>query len=109
MRNTLVDSIVRRDFLWTFDTAFNRDWVLRVYFIVVVALIPVSFLLPETHGPTILAKRAKRVQSLENGRAGAGLYLGLGEDAIPQKNVSNIVRTHILRPACEWDQHSSWK
>lgn len=69
-----------------------QDWVLRVYFILVAALVPVSFLLPETHGPTILAKRLRRAGN-------ASVDVHIGDDAITQKNVRNVVRAHILRPA----------
>lgn len=37
-------------------------WVLRVYFFFTAALLPLVWLLPETHGPTILANRAKKMQ-----------------------------------------------
>ncbi|KLO13139.1 MFS general substrate transporter [Schizopora paradoxa] len=67
-------------------------WVLRVFFFFTAALLPVVWLFPETHGPTILANRAKKMR--KEGVIGA-------RAAHEEHHVSwgQIIAVHILRPA----------
>ena len=84
--------------LKSFTTVLNllalpRLWVLRVYFFFAIALLPVVFLLPETHGPTVLAARSKRFRKKgdrPNARAAHELK---------HETKSQLLAKHIGRPA----------
>ncbi|KAI5118381.1 hypothetical protein M0805_005846 [Coniferiporia weirii] len=66
-------------------------WVLRVYLYCVAALLPVAFLLPETHGPTILAARSKRLRRLGNPNARAAHELR-------EETTRQFLQMHLCRP-----------
>ncbi|TFY57840.1 hypothetical protein EVG20_g8380, partial [Dentipellis fragilis] len=67
-------------------------WVVRVHFFFVVTCWPLVFLLPETHGPSILAKRAARLRA--GGRTDAR-----AAHETSDKSKADIIRRHVLRPA----------
>lgn len=66
-------------------------WVVRVHFFFAIACWPLVFLLPETHGPSILSKRAKRLRAEghENARAAHEIH---------KESRKQILQKHILRP-----------
>ena len=66
-------------------------WVVRVHFFFAIACWPLVLLLPETHGPTILSKRAKRMRAEghENARAAHQIH---------KESRKQILQKHILRP-----------
>ncbi|KAH8115235.1 major facilitator superfamily domain-containing protein, partial [Phellopilus nigrolimitatus] len=72
--------------------AFSQIWLLRVYFFYVLCLLPVVWLLPESHGPTVLAGRSKQLRREGNLNAYAAHEL---------KHESNrqFFASHIGRPA----------
>ncbi|KIJ30326.1 hypothetical protein M422DRAFT_268192 [Sphaerobolus stellatus SS14] len=51
------------------DRVPNELWCLRVFFFMLIGFAPLLFFLPETHLPTILAKRAKNLRKAGNPRA----------------------------------------
>ncbi|KAH8112349.1 MFS general substrate transporter [Phellopilus nigrolimitatus] len=79
-------------------------WVVRVHWFMVIAIWPLVFVLPETHGPTILARRAKRIRKEGHANAFAAHEL----HAMTRKE---LVWSHIGRPisekAQEAQQHES--
>ncbi|OCB87071.1 MFS general substrate transporter [Sanghuangporus baumii] len=66
-------------------------WVLRVYFLFTATLLPMVFLLPETHGPTILATQSERMRRRGIPNAWAAHELEL-------RTTQEFVRLHIGRP-----------
>ncbi|OSD05099.1 MFS general substrate transporter [Trametes coccinea BRFM310] len=66
-------------------------WVLRVQLFIVIAVWPMLFMLPETYGPTILEKRAKRLR--KNGHANAW-----AAHELHHKSTSELLRAHVVRP-----------
>ncbi|KAL5533628.1 hypothetical protein ACEPAG_88 [Sanghuangporus baumii] len=66
-------------------------WVLRVYFLFTATLLPMAFLLPETHGPTILATQSERMRRRGIPNAWAAHELEL-------HTMREFVRLHIGRP-----------
>ncbi|THH08482.1 hypothetical protein EW145_g2680 [Phellinidium pouzarii] len=66
-------------------------WVLRTYLFFVAALLPVVYILPETHGPTILAKRSARYRKLGNPNARAAHELN-------HLTTRQFCQVHIGRP-----------
>lgn len=68
-----------------------RLWVLRIFSLATGALLPVAFLIPETHGPTILAARAARLRVRGRKHARAAHEL-TGE------TMTDFLRVHVGRP-----------
>lgn len=75
-----------------FGLNVSRFWVLRVFFFFTAVLLPIVWLFPETHGPTILANRAKKMR--KEGVVGA-------RAAHEDQHISwgQVISVHILRPA----------
>ncbi|KLO12037.1 MFS general substrate transporter [Schizopora paradoxa] len=69
----------------------SHDWVLRVYFFVVTVLLPIVFILPESHGPTLLAARARSLWK-------AGVLNARAANEIHYDSLKEIVNQHIIRP-----------
>ncbi|KAM5544656.1 hypothetical protein V8D89_001554 [Ganoderma adspersum] len=67
-------------------------WALRVFFFFTVAIWPLVFLLPETHGPTILATRSKKLRSQGRPNARAAHEL-------KDQSKAELMRIHFGRPA----------
>ncbi|EJC98676.1 MFS general substrate transporter [Fomitiporia mediterranea MF3/22] len=68
-----------------------EPWVLRVYLFFVASMLPVTFLLPETHGPTILADRSERMRS-------NGFIYARAAHELEQQSTKEFLRLHIGRP-----------
>ncbi|THH19253.1 hypothetical protein EW146_g1874 [Bondarzewia mesenterica] len=66
-------------------------WVVRVHFFFALACWPLVFLLPETHGPSILAARAQRLRAQGQSQARAA-------HEVERRSRMQIVQKHILRP-----------
>ncbi|KLO12517.1 MFS general substrate transporter [Schizopora paradoxa] len=66
-------------------------WVIRIHFFFAVALLPLPFLLPETHAPTLLTQRAKRLRA--NGRTNA-----YAVHELHKYTLRELVKKHIGRP-----------
>ncbi len=64
---------------------------MRFYFFFVVALLPVALMLPESHGPTILASRAKEMRK-------AGVMNARSSQDLEQQSLRKIFSAHIIRP-----------
>ena len=69
-------------------------WVLRVHFFLCLAAWPFVFLLPESHGPTILAKRARSLR--QHGKLNA-----FSQEELEPATLRYIIQVHFLRPASE--------
>ncbi|KAH9933622.1 MFS general substrate transporter [Epithele typhae] len=67
-------------------------WALRVFFFLCIGVWPVVFLLPESHGPTILAARSKKLR--KQGRPNARAAHEMKHQA-----TSELLRVHFGRPA----------
>ncbi|KAI1783606.1 MFS general substrate transporter [Ganoderma leucocontextum] len=67
-------------------------WALRVFFFFTIAVWPLVFLLPETHGPTILAARSKKLRS--QGRPNA-----CAAHELKHQSKAELMRIHFGRPA----------
>ncbi|KAI0750005.1 major facilitator superfamily domain-containing protein [Daedaleopsis nitida] len=67
-------------------------WALRVFFFFTIAIWPLVFLLPETHGPTILAARSKKLR--KEGRPNAR-----AAHELKQQTKGELLRIHFGRPA----------
>ncbi|KAA1478520.1 MFS general substrate transporter [Dentipellis sp. KUC8613] len=67
-------------------------WVVRVHFFFVFACWPLVFLLPETHGPSILGKRAARLRAEGHSNAWAA-------HETSDQSKADIIRRHVFRPA----------
>lgn len=77
------------------DTELSSSlWALRVFFFFVIAMWPAVFLLPETHGPTILAVRSKRLRS--EGRVNAR-----AAHKLKRQTTRAQFQSHTERPAVE--------
>lgn len=70
---------------------FARFWVLRVHWFFIIALWPLVFAIPETHGPTILSRRAMhlRAEGKRNAYAAHELH---------SMSTKEFVRSNIGRP-----------
>ncbi|KAL5519558.1 hypothetical protein ACEPAH_1241 [Sanghuangporus vaninii] len=66
-------------------------WVLRVYFLFTATLLPMVFLLPETHGPTILATQSERMRR-------HGIANAWAAHELERRTTQGFVRLHIGRP-----------
>ncbi|KAI0821868.1 MFS general substrate transporter [Trametes gibbosa] len=69
----------------------NALWVLRVQLFFSVAIWPLLFLFPETYGPRILEKRAKRLR--DGGRTNAW-----AAHEIHHKTLAQVLKGHVIRP-----------
>lgn len=69
-----------------------RLWALRVFFFFTIAIWPLVLLLPETHGPTILAARSKKLR--KDGRPNAR-----AAHELKQQTKGELLRIHFGRPA----------
>ncbi|KLO06595.1 MFS general substrate transporter [Schizopora paradoxa] len=67
-------------------------WILRMYFIFTACLLPLVLALPETHGPTILANRSKKMRK-------SGILNARAAHESQHLTVRQIYATHVLRPA----------
>ncbi|KAI0788184.1 MFS general substrate transporter [Fomes fomentarius] len=67
-------------------------WALRVFFFFTIAIWPLVLLLPETHGPTILAARSKKLR--KDGRPNAR-----AAHELKQQTKGELLRIHFGRPA----------
>ncbi|EJC99613.1 MFS general substrate transporter [Fomitiporia mediterranea MF3/22] len=67
-------------------------WVLRVYFFFVLSLLPVVWLLPETHGPTVLAWRSKKLRK-------EGMLNACAAHELKHESKKQVFITNIGRPA----------
>ncbi|OBZ66361.1 hypothetical protein A0H81_13585 [Grifola frondosa] len=72
--------------------AVSHIWVLRVFFFFTIVLWPLVLLLPETHGPTILAARSKRLRKEGHPDAWAAHEL-------KHQTTGELFRIHLGRPA----------
>lgn len=72
-------------------TRTARLWVLRVHWFFVIALWPLLYIIPETHGPTILSRRTKRLRAGGNSNAYAAHELHT-------LTTKDLVRRNIGRP-----------
>ncbi|KAL5520625.1 hypothetical protein ACEPAF_2626 [Sanghuangporus sanghuang] len=66
-------------------------WVLRVHWIMTIALWPLVFFFPETHGPTILTKRARKERKEGNASA-------VSAHELRHSSMKEIVQRNIGRP-----------
>ncbi|KAH8111848.1 MFS general substrate transporter [Phellopilus nigrolimitatus] len=66
-------------------------WVLRGYLFFTAVLLPVAFLLPETHGPTILAARSSRMRI-------RGVLGARATHELKQETTRRFLQVHIGRP-----------
>jgi MFS transporter, DHA1 family, multidrug resistance protein len=71
-------------------------WTMRVVFIFSAAMLPFAVLLPESHGPTLLARRSKRLRT-ESGRR--NIWASHEIDAQP---IRVIVSVAIGRPLSQF-------
>ncbi|RPD54868.1 MFS general substrate transporter [Lentinus tigrinus ALCF2SS1-6] len=67
-------------------------WALRVFFFFTIAMWPLVILLPETHGPTILAARSKKLRN--EGRPNAR-----AAHELKHQTKGELLRIHFGRPA----------
>ncbi|KAL5494652.1 hypothetical protein ACEPAI_113 [Sanghuangporus weigelae] len=82
-------------------------WVLRVYFLFTAILLPMVFLLPETHGPTILAVRSERMRrrGIPNAWAAHELDLHSTQGFVRLRigrPISMLFREPIIQAAAVW-------
>lgn len=70
-----------------------RLWVLRVYFFFVAAVLPIALLLPESHGLTILSRRAKRYRGL-------GIRNARAAHELDEETTLHFFQAHLGRPLC---------
>ncbi|KIJ43983.1 hypothetical protein M422DRAFT_67658 [Sphaerobolus stellatus SS14] len=73
------------------DRVPNELWCLRVFFFMLIGFAPLLFFLPETHLPTILAKRAKNLRKAGNPRAYA-------QHELSTKSPGKLLRIALVRP-----------
>ena len=66
-------------------------WVIRIHWFFVIALLPVAFFVPETHGPTILTNRAKRLRA-------AGKISSYAANELQSISTKQLFKKHIGRP-----------
>jgi hypothetical protein len=72
----------------------NRFWVLRIHFFLCLACLPFVLTLPETHGPTILTRRARALRQ-------KGHIHSFSQEELEPATPRHIVQSHLLRPASE--------
>jgi MFS family permease len=68
------------------------EWTLRICFIFTAALLPFALLLPESHGPTLLARRSKRLRE-ETGQRNLWAQHGINP-----KPTRTVVAEAVRRP-----------
>jgi MFS family permease len=73
-------------------------WTMRVVFILSVAMLPFAVLLPESHGPTLLARRSKRLRS-ETGRG--NIWASHEIDAKPTRVIVSVAIGRPLSQSIE--------
>ncbi|KAH9958330.1 MFS general substrate transporter [Russula dissimulans] len=66
-------------------------WVLRMHLFLCLACFPLVFILPETHGPTILKRRAHTLRIKGNIHA-------FSHEELEHATFGDIVQIHLLRP-----------
>ena len=69
-------------------------WVLRVHFFACLACMPLVYMLPESHGPTILARRARELRQQRHVQVFA-------QEELEHSTFWDTVHNHSLRPASE--------
>ena len=67
-------------------------WVLRVHFFACLACMPLVFILPESHGPTILARRARELRQQRHVQV-------FTQEELEHSTLWDAVHSHSLRPA----------
>lgn len=68
-----------------------RLWVIRIHWFFVLAVLPLALFVPETHGPTILMRRAKQLRRNGHPRAFA-------THELHSKSKSEVLRSNMGRP-----------
>ena len=71
-----------------------RFWVLRMHLLICAACLPIALMLPESHGPTILAKRARALRRQGQGNA-------FTQEELEPTTLGYFIQVHFLRPASE--------
>ncbi|EGN99152.1 hypothetical protein SERLA73DRAFT_152838 [Serpula lacrymans var. lacrymans S7.3] len=66
-------------------------WVVRVHFFFSIAVLPLAYMLPETHGPTLLARKAKRLRA-----EGRNAYAA---HEVRKLSKMELIQRHIIRPS----------
>jgi hypothetical protein len=66
-------------------------WTLRIQFFLAIAAYPLVILMRETHGPTILAARARQMRQAGHPQAWA-------HHELHQKTTAQLVVTNLIRP-----------
>ena len=69
-------------------------WVLRVHFFACLACMPLVFILPESHGPTILSRRARELRQQQHVQV-------FTQEELEHITFWDTVHSHSLRPASE--------
>jgi hypothetical protein len=72
----------------------HRLWVVRVHLYTCLVCWPLVFLLPETHGPTILGRRALALRFQGNIHA-------FSREQLEPMTLQDIIQRFLLRPASE--------
>ena len=79
------------EFAGLINQGLARFWVIRVFWFLVIALWPLVFFVPETHGPTILLRRAIKLR-----KEGAIEYYAAQE--LEKTSMRQLLAKHIGRP-----------
>ena len=82
--------------LYVLNVDVHRLWIVRIHLFLCIACYPLVFMLPETHGPTILKRRARMMRAQGHNHAFAREELEL-----KPANLWDIIQNHLLRAASE--------